>query len=127
MGNAVFLYDTQADEALLSGGAWSGALHLANVQSRRYERVARSTSTALVSTIVRASLSREVPIRGVAAIVPNATLDAQFRVSAHANGSFASPVYSSGWISVTDESEWIDEDRAPILSVAFDEIESRFW
>lgn len=116
MSNMIIAFPNRADAATLSGGSWSAGLPLTNLQDRRIKKLARSTDTTLTSTQFVVDLGVARPIKVVALISHNLSVDAQYRITADDDSGFASPGYESDWQSVwpsmfsTDTLEWEDDN-----------------
>lgn len=111
--NCAFCYPIYSDPTsgyatVVSGGSWLAALPAANVQDRRFSKVARSTNDALSSTKMVFDLTAQVDVRALFVDLPNASRDAKVRFRGGNDGDdpatdFASPVYDTGWIDVYGE------------------------
>lgn len=131
MSEAVFLFRPSSDKALLSGGNWisDGDVTLRNVQNDRYSSVARSTTLLAEDAQVRVDMRRAVDVRGFALALPNATTSCRVRVSAHADSDYTAPLFQTEWLDGGEAGDaWRDDERAPILSAAFDQpVTARYW
>lgn len=88
----------RADAAVLSGGSWSAALPLANLQSSDLYRVARSTSASLASTKFFIAFDQPRSFRGLFAGPTNIPWRHSWRVRSYSTGAFSTVGYDSGWI-----------------------------
>ncbi len=89
---------------VLSGGAWEPTLPLASLQDRSLSKVARSVGTSTASTQFSVDLGADRNVGLLALPKHNISVGATVRWSAATSaGGFASPVYSSGWLSVWPE------------------------
>lgn len=131
MSDAVFLFRPSSDKALLSGGNWvaDGDVALRNVQNDRYSSVARSATLLAVDARIRVDMRRAVDVRGFALALPNATTTCRVRVSAYAGGDYSAPLFLTEWLDGGEAGDtWRDDERAPILSAAFDQpVTARYW
>lgn len=131
MSDAVFLYRPLSDQAVLSGGSWvaDGDIALTNVQNDRYWSIARSASTLAADAQIRVDMRRAVDVRGFALALPNITTAAEVTVTAFADAGYTAPTFTTGPITGGETGErWKDDERAPIISVAFAQaVSARYW
>ncbi len=114
-GTALFLYDSQSDDAALSGGHWLPELPLSHVQSTRLEQIARSVDADPASTRFNIVLKRPFEVAAIYLGWTNLTSLAKARLRVWPDASFAgAPDYDGGWVGnlipVDD-----DTDRGPSL------------
>lgn len=77
------------------------SLPLSNVQNRRISKVARSSNTAIASTLLNIDAGIEpVSVGLIALVVHNMSVSAKVRVRGDDAADFATPVYDSGWVDV---------------------------
>jgi hypothetical protein len=87
MANCLFSYPdrtlsaTPAHGGSISGGSWLSALSLSNLQNRLRSKVARSTNAANASTVINIDLGAAKPVRLIAILNHNASMNATVRVS----------------------------------------------
>ncbi len=91
-------YPNRIDEAALSGGAWSPAAPLAAAQDRVIAVRTRSVDTAVASVTIDIDLRRTRPIRAIAVIDHNLTVNARYRVTGAERADFSPPNISTGWL-----------------------------
>lgn len=130
MRTATFLYRCHSDAASLSGGNWmAGDVALANIQNDRYDRVARSVTASPADTQIRVTLDRQLALAGFAVALPNATVLARVRLTAHEDDGFDNAIFSSGWLTGGQAgADWRDDERSPIISqVLSAQVASRHW
>lgn len=82
--------------ATWSGGAWLTAYPLANLQSPRMARVARSDGVTLSATTATATFATKTPVRVVASLFDNASPRLRQRVEVLGAGSAVK--YDTGWV-----------------------------
>lgn len=113
MGNLVIGWPNRVDDATLSGGAWSGALPLSNVQNRNLWKVARSTDASTSSTKFSLDLSSSYSLRAFAFVNHNFSQAATWRITVGTTAG-GSDLYDSGWQAVwhlafdADKMQWGD-------------------
>jgi hypothetical protein len=106
MANCAFGWPIYSDEGVLytptfSGGSWSASLPVTNVADRRLSRVARSSNALAASTQFEVDLKTARDVGLVALLLPNISSVGTVRVRAsNSAGSFGSPVYDSGTVTV---------------------------
>lgn len=100
MSNILLAYQNRTDEAALSGGSWRASLPLANLQNRLVQRVARSSSAALVDTLLNVDFGAVKTVGVVALVVHNLSVGAKVRIRADDAADFVTPAYDSGWVDV---------------------------
>lgn len=100
MANLFLGYPNTIDAATLSGGDWVTTLPLTQLQNRLLGNVARSTDATTSATTLDLDLGAETPVRALALVAHNLSLDATCRIHAAAASDFASPLYDSGAVSV---------------------------
>lgn len=118
MANVMLGFPNRIDAAVLSGGAWTAGLPLANLQNRIIGKVARTTDGALASTQLDIDLGSAKSIRTFAAVGHNLSLAAKYRLRGSMVSNFATTVYDSGaefldvWPVVYpyESLEWEDEN-----------------
>lgn len=118
---ALFLYDCQSDDAVLSGGSWVAGLPLSNLQNQYLERIARSTNANAASTRINIALKRAVDIAAVYLGWTSLSNFAQARLRLWSSASFTgTPLFDTGWkadVIPADD----DPDRSPSLFLILDE------
>lgn len=112
MANALLAWGNLADEAVLSGGAFTVGLPLTNAQDRLVGLKARTVNTDPSSTWFDIDLTTDQLVRTLALIGHNAALSATYRVIGDRTSDFADPSYDSGWKDIwpavydTSQLEW---------------------
>ncbi|MBI2313589.1 MAG: hypothetical protein HYU77_13900 [Betaproteobacteria bacterium] len=116
MANMILAFPNRGDEATLSGGSWQSALPLVNFQDRLLSKKARSVDLALASTKFDCALTKSRPVRLLALVAHNLSIDAQYRVRGADVSDFSVLLYDSGWLDVwpaiypTESLDW-EEDN----------------
>ena len=119
MANVSLAWPNLIDSTTVSGGSWMAALPAVNVQNSRISKVARSTNTALASTILNIDqgVGSPVAIGCLALVVHNLSVSAKVRIRGDDAADFATPIYDSGWLDVwpagvvpTELLEWEDDN-----------------
>lgn len=87
---------TVADVTIVSGGAWSGTLPLANLKDQLLKKVARSTDLAAASTTFIVNLGNVVPVQIVALLAHNISVNGTIRVRGYADAGLTNCLYDSG-------------------------------
>lgn len=100
MGIIQISYVNNSDAATLSGGSWTTALPLANLQTRTQSKVARTTNAAIGSTLFNVDFGvASTIVRLVGLWRHNLSTGALYRVTAGTTAG-GSDVYNSDWQSV---------------------------
>ena len=99
MANALIGYRNRIDAATLSGGSWTAALPLGNLQSTIIGKVARSSSPLNSSTKFDMDLGAARAIRGVGIVGHNLSLSANYRIRGASDAGFSSVLSDSGWLA----------------------------
>lgn len=116
MANILFAYPNKIDGATLSGGSWSSALPLSNLQTSVLAQVARSRDTANASTQIVVNLGRSSGIDAIGLCNHNLSVSARVRVTASSVADFSRVAYQSDWTQVwssvyeSDVLEWEDDN-----------------
>ncbi|HJW23753.1 MAG TPA: hypothetical protein VJ576_02555 [Rhodocyclaceae bacterium] len=97
MANCIIAYPNRADEATLSGGAWSAGLPLDNLKTRFLGEVARSADAALASTLFQAVFVRQRMVRIVAIIGHTMSGVAQYRLRLWSDAGKTQLTADTGW------------------------------
>jgi len=100
MGNCLFAYPDRTRGALLSGGAWSATLPLANLQNPLLGAVARTTDLAPTSTTWAEDLGQSSDVRVLAVLNHNASLSATIRVRCYGDSGRSQLVYDTGTVAM---------------------------
>lgn len=82
MANIFLAWQNRIDDGTLSGGSWSSALPLTNVQNRQVQKVARSADAANASTKFDLDLGAAQSIGVLALVVHNISASGKVRISA---------------------------------------------
>lgn len=85
-----------SDGGTLSGGSWRGTTPLTNLQDPVMQKKARSLDATTGSTTFDVVLTGIEPIRVIALIGHNLSLDATWQVRAYSDAGFTTLVYDSG-------------------------------
>lgn len=117
MANIFLAWQNRTDEGILSGGSWTTALPLSNMQNRQVQKVSRTTNATNAATKFDIDLQASRIIGVVALVVHNLSVGAKVRVLAAQNASFTGPTYDSGQIDAwpygvipQDLLEWEDDN-----------------
>ena len=100
MANILIAYPNRTDQGTLSGGSWQPTLPLANLKTRVYAQVARTTNAALASTKFDVDLGKTRMVGVLALIAHNLSVTAKVRLTGAEDAAFATPTVNSGWVSV---------------------------
>lgn len=133
-------FNPQTDGGTLSGGSWETSLPLSNLQTRRPEKLARTTDTLLSSTKFYVDAGNVIPLGVVALAHTNLTTEAKYRITVHEDGDFDNAITQTDWLScVVGElikygslpygapywyemrRAWEDPDRKPMVTHVFTE------
>ncbi len=118
MQNAVIGFPRWTESAVFDsgGGAFQTGFPVANLARTPLSRVARTTSAAIADTRFKAVLDRPRPVRLMALVNHNASLDGQFRVRLYGDaGAVDPPIHDTGlqpfWPPVysAESLEWEDD------------------
>lgn len=99
MANCMLGFPNRADEAALSGGAWTAGLPLANLQTRALGRPARSANLALASTKFNATFTAAKKLQALALVNHNLSLAAKYRVRVSNEGALLNLSPSAGSVN----------------------------
>jgi len=93
MANVSILWNKPSDRGTYAQGSWVASLPLAHLQTQDVQRVARSTSAAIVHTRFRVDLGTAVPeaTRSFALLNHNGTLTATWRIVVTNDATDADP------------------------------------
>ncbi len=120
-GSALYLYDSQSDDAALSGGNWLPSLPLKHLQDPRLERIARSVDVSPASTRFDVVLRRPVETAVIYLGWTNLTELAKARVRFWPDASLTGATdYDSGWVGNLVPAD-DDPDRGPSLYLMLDQ------
>ncbi|WP_136419976.1 hypothetical protein [Herbaspirillum sp. ST 5-3] len=99
--NIIFGYPNRTDEGTLSGGSWQASLPLANLQSRVFAKVARSTDATEASTTFTIDLGQERTIGVLGLVGHNISVDGTVRLRGAATQAelTTNPMYDSGYVN----------------------------
>jgi len=132
MSNLLLAFNNRVDRSVLSGGAWSSGLPLANLQDRILSHPARSTNALDTSTWFTVIFPTAWRINVVALCKHNLDADAWWRVRAFSDSGFSNATYDSGFVQVwkpytgTHDEAW----EAPSFwdnRVTFDDANGYLW
>ena len=97
------------------GGSWNASYPVTNLSGLPLQRVARSTNALAASTKFRVTLPEVLPVRLLAFVNHNATLDATYRIRVYRDLAASDLAYDSGAsqeffppVYNTDNLEWED-------------------
>lgn len=90
-------FPNRVDRAALSGGSFYPRLPLENLKDRLIGRPARTTDTALASSMFVVDLGRTAKVQDVTLRGHNLTLAAKYRICASNSADFSSLLYDSDW------------------------------
>lgn len=93
-------FPNRIDASTISGGSWLAALPLANLKTRTFGEVARSTNLLLASTKFDIDLGSQRNIRALDFRNHNLSLQALYRIRGSDDPTFATSAVDSGWQSV---------------------------
>lgn len=100
MSNSIIIgWPNRAPQSALSGGAWAGALPLANLANREPWRVARSTNATQAATQFDVDMGKLHNLRCFALGNHNLSLTGKWRIQIGTTAG-AADVYDSAWQSV---------------------------
>jgi hypothetical protein len=103
VGNCILSFPNRANSATLSGGSWSTALPLANLQNRRIKRVARTTDAVDGSFVVDGDFGKERAVRSLALSNINFSVEATFRFRLYIDAGMTELAFDSGVQRVFEE------------------------
>lgn len=98
--NCIFGFNRWTEEAAFTGGSWNATYPATNLGSLPLSKVARSSDATTASTQFVATFSQQRPIRLLALVRHNCSLDASFRVRLYGDTGLTELVYDSGWLNV---------------------------
>lgn len=131
MANMLLGFPNRIDQGALSGGSWAAGLPLTNLQTRLLSRVARSTSAAPSATTVTIDLGSPRPLRILAMIAHNISLQGRVRFELSFAADFSTHEYDAtvdvwgGLLTATwdiNELEW-ESDNFWLGTYTAEEIE----
>lgn len=98
MANAILSFPNRGDEAILSGGSF--AIPVTKLQNRIIKSPARTTSAANGSFVVNGVFAKERPIKLVALVRHNFSVQAEYRFRVYLDENFTQLEYDSGLMLV---------------------------
>jgi len=101
MSNVKIGFRDWTSEVTWSGGSWETDYPVSNVGDIEQARVARSTDATEASTQLIGTLSSERPMQLFGIVLPNASINAQFRIKRRDNTG--TEISDSGWINIYPE------------------------
>jgi hypothetical protein len=116
MTNAVIGRPRWTDDATFSGGSWEADYPVTNAGILPLSRVARSTDLLTASTQFSFTLTARRPLRTVALVRHNLSLNAQMRVRLYSDAGMTATIFDSGWEDVwpvvypLEGLEWEDDN-----------------
>lgn len=100
MGHVLIAYRNNFDAALVSGGAWSAELPLANLADRQPSLVARSADTDPASTQFTIDFGAPKPVSFLALLRHNLTQNGRWRITFARDAAFQTVVHDSGVVDI---------------------------
>lgn len=93
-------FPNRADQATLSGGAWTAGLPRALLQNRVIGKTARTIDAALTSTQFNIDLGAAKKTQLISLRNHNFSLNARYRITAAADAGYTALTYDSTWLNV---------------------------
>ncbi|MEN9885486.1 MAG: hypothetical protein RL758_64 [Pseudomonadota bacterium] len=81
MANIFLAWQNRTDEGILSGGSWTAALPLTNLQNRQVQKVGRTSNATTAATQFQIDLQSPKIVGVLALIVHNLSVDAKVKIS----------------------------------------------
>ncbi|QDQ26699.1 hypothetical protein FNU76_10170 [Chitinimonas arctica] len=97
MQNILLAYRHYFDTATVTGGSWQAGAPLANLKTRIFSEVARSTNALASNTLLDIDLGQVRPIALVSLVDHNLSEMAQWRVTAYSNAGYTHVVWQQDW------------------------------